>query len=512
MDTNDRQLNALQDNKNQQINLVLNTPESSDEVEIDLFRMFDTVKKSRRIYAWLLLLCIVAGICAPLLLYQISKPVQTVSSVVTLDYQVNGQPVTNITAPDGNPLDLTQILSSYVLSNALNGMKLSGPVTISSLRSNIKIERVLTDSSRRAQELAAQMKAEKNNEAFAQAQNVTLTYQNRFIVSLSNGFGKEESRTKVMLTDSELSVLLNRVIGAYNDYLAETYADMKLPADEFSVIEPDRLEVLDCLDQLRLAADNLYAYCSSKPRDIRTYRSWKTGHTLSDLMQSLETCIEVDIDYLYSYIYLNGLTRDKDTLLLNYQYRLRNTEINLETLNKNIETIDAILKNYKNDEIVVSWQENDASKTTSTPTEYFNQLVMQQVDHYKQAVLIKNRIDDLNHKIEKLSDTQERSLYAEASQEEITQNLKKAIENCREIYKQIKAHMEDLQESSQYRNYFNSTNASGKTENFLTANIKKMVIGGVAGGVVGCGIWLLSALVNEFRHHSDKKNRKEAVA
>lgn len=512
MDTNEWRQNSLQPNdNNRQINVVLNNPEP-EEVEIDLFRMINTMKQSRRLYAWLILLCIVAGICAPLLLYQISKPNLTVSSVVTLDYLVDNNPVSGITAPDGTSLDLTQILSSYVLSNALKGLKLSSPVSISALRSNLKIERVLTDSSRRVQEIAAQMKEEKNTEAFAQAQNVTLTYQNKFIVTLSNGFENESSGGKTLKT-SELCLLLNRVVSAYNDFLVETYADRKLPVDKFSVIDPDRLDVLDCLDQLRAATDNLNTYCVAMPQSTLSYRSWKTGHTLADLVESLQTCREVDINYLYSYIYLNGITKDKNTLLLTYQYRLRNAELRLETINKRIETISSILKNYKNDEIVIAKQDNDSSTVSSTSTKYFNELVLQQADLYQQAANIENTVDDLNGIISKLNESDDNPLYGLESQEEIQTELKRAISNCSHIYSQIKAHMEELQESAQYNSYINSTNASGKTTSFIADNLKKMIIGGAAGGAVSFGLWFLSALEKEFSYNSNKKkNKKEAVA
>jgi hypothetical protein len=57
----------------QQINLIVNRPPESGEVEIDLVRVFHTMKTRLRIYAWVMVLCLVAGICAPLLMYQFSR-------------------------------------------------------------------------------------------------------------------------------------------------------------------------------------------------------------------------------------------------------------------------------------------------------------------------------------------------------------------------------------------------------------------------------------------------------
>ena len=35
--------------------------------------------------------------------------------------------------------------------------------------------------------------------------------------------------------------------------------------------------------------------------------------------------------------------------------------------------------------------------------------------------------------------------------------------------------------------------------NFLKASAKKMIIGGVAGVIIACGLWFLAALAPEFR-------------
>ena len=513
MDTNERhQKDQVTIDKNSQINVVLNTPEA-DGIQIDLVHIFHTMKLSRSVYAWLIILCIMAGLCAPLLLYQINDSGESVSSVVTLDYYVDGKYVEGITAPDGSELDLTQILSSYVLSNAMDGLDLSQPISISSLRSNLKVERVLTDSSRRLQEIAARMQEQKNQDAFTTAQNVKLTYQNKFVVSLSNGFSEEDSKKKVMLKASELSVLLNRVLTSYNNYLFETYADQQLPPDEFVVIDSDRLDTLECLDQLRTAISNLYSYCESKQPDKIAYRSWKTGYTLTDLMNFLQMSKEVDLNYLYSYIYLNSITKDKDRLLLKYQYRLRNAERSLDNLNENIVTVDSILKNYKNDEIVVTSQDNDLSKVTSTPTDYFNRLVMQQVENYKGAADIKIRIDELKKRIERLDESSDNSYIELDSQEEISKELDKCISHCRDIYNQIKAHMEEMISRSEYTTFINSTNAASTEKGFLSRNLKRMIIGGVAGALLGFGWWFMSALAVEFNHHGDKKkDEKEEVA
>ena len=211
-----------------------------------------------------------------------------------------------------------------MLQAALEGLELSHPVSLANLRSNIRIDRILTEDSRRQQEIASQMMSDKNAGAYSEVQNIELTYVNQFVVSLTNGFGEPDSRVKYELKDEELRLILDRILSAYNDYLVITYADTKLPDDEFAAIDIERQDILESLDLLRSAVQNLYDFCDEQPEGIQSYRSWKTGVTLNDLMAELETARSVNVDYLYSYVSTNSIVRDRDAMITNYRYQLRN--------------------------------------------------------------------------------------------------------------------------------------------------------------------------------------------
>ena len=146
---------ALSIEKDSQINVVVNRSGEADSA-IDLIHVFHNMKIKKRVYAWVVILCMVVGLCAPLLLYQFKVGTTRVSSVVTLNYYLqDGRQVQRLQAPDGKDLDLAQVTSAYVLQSALEKTALSDKVDISGLRSSIHIDRILTEDSRRQQEVAA---------------------------------------------------------------------------------------------------------------------------------------------------------------------------------------------------------------------------------------------------------------------------------------------------------------------------------------------------------------------
>lgn len=528
MDQNEHQESRLTIDKDAQINVVVNASDGS-EGAIDLINVFQNAKLKSRIFAWVLILCMVIGLVIPLLLDQINPPMLTATSVVTLKYDVsreqmiNGRiiktysPAQDLTAPDGSSeLDLSQITSAYVLQQALEGMDLSQPITLAMLRKNISIERVLTDESRRAQELASQMVEDKSTGAYAQIQNVRMIYNNKFVVRLTNGFtpvGAQDDAKKLVLKDGEVKLLLDRILSAYNDYLVLTYANVKLPDDELSVIDTENLDLLESLELLQTASDNLYAYCNQKSGAVKAYRSHKDGRNLEDWMKTIETGREIAIDYLYSYVYNNSIVRDKNNMITNYRYQLRNAQSQLDVVNSNIATIHSILENYKNDEIFVSMQESDAAKSTRTTTDYYNELILQQAANYESAVKLETTIADLIDKIANLTAANNKAIAAETDLAVAEESLQQTIASCRAVYEGIKAHMEELISSPFYTSYAEHTEPQDKLQNFISANLKKMIIGAVAGAVIACGFWFLAALAPEFRkNRKDEDERKEAAA
>ena len=507
--------------RDSQIQVVVNQTHDDSEMEIDLVRVFHNMKLKLRVFAWVILLCLALGICAPLLMYQFTKAPLTVSSVATLRYDVvrrnaEGQiisstPVKDLTAPDGGELDLNQITASYVLQAALEGLELSHPVTLANLRDNIRIDRILTEDSRRQQEIASQMMSDKNAGAYSEVQNIELTYVNQFVVSLTNGFGEPDSRVKYELKDEELRLILDRILSAYNEYLVITYADTKLPDDEFAAIDIERQDILESLDLLRSAVQNLYDFCDEQPEGIQSYRSWKTGITLTDLMAELETARSVNVDYLYSYVSTNSIVRDRDAMITNYRYQLRNAQTQLDALSENIQTNQDILDDYQNDEIFVSMQDSDTSKSTKTTTDYYNRLIMEQAENYEKVAKLEVIIADLQYKLNSLTDAGTESAGT-AEQEKTAAELAEALRVCRGVYAQIRDQFSEIHGASFFTAYAEHTTAQGKTASFLSAVSKKMLIGGVAGLVIACGLWFLSALAIEFQRRKDEDGEGKEAA
>ncbi len=492
-----------------QIQLVVNNS-GAEETTIDLGRVFHNAKLKSRIFAWVLVVCLLVGVSAPLLLYQFNKPELTVTSVVTLRYGTD-----TLEAPDGSALDLTVVTSAPVLQKALDGLNLSRNISIEQLRANMTVTRVLTDESSRTREILAGLADAKNAEVYERMEETELEYQNRFIVSLTNGFGdpqNPESTVKYDLKDEELRIVLNRILDAYNDTLIRQYADVRLPEDLVSLIDVEEMDLPEILDSLSDALDSLLAYCDEQSDEAKAYRSWQTGRSLNEWMEAVRSVQSVNIDYLDAYVYSKGLMRDRDTVALTYRYRLRTLNSDLDKISESVEKTETLIKDYKNNEVLVSMQESDSTRTTQMTTAYYNDLVLQQMKNYETAASLRTEIAETQNKLERLEIYTTRGELASIEAE-----LNSAIEAVRELQDSIRAHMTELFDSPIFTTYTEHSAPQGRLQNFLAANAKKMIIGGVAGAVIACGLWFLAALAPEFRRGREdealkaEKGGKEAA-
>ncbi len=519
MENNERPNGGMLPEKDTKIQLVVNKPET-DEVTIDLGRVFHNAKVLGRVYAWVLVFCILVGISAPLLMYQFNKPMMTVSSVVSLRYDVPNPeyeeakklndteamkeldktvPVSELVTPEGEDLDLSVVTSSPVLQQALSGLTLSSPVTIENLRNNITVTRVLTEESSRTKEVLAGLAEAKNADLYSRLDGTKLKYQNRFIVSLTNGFGDADSNVKTELKDEELKLLLNRVLDAYNNTLVKQWADVRLPEDKVSVIDLETQDLPEVLDSLNTALDDLYTYCDEQSDSVKEYRSWQTGLNLNEWMTTLQTVQETNVDYLDAYVYAKGLIRDKDSVRLTLRYRMRTLQSDLDKVNEEIAANAELLKNYKNDEVYVSMQESDASRSTQMTTGYYNELVIKQQEAYKQAAELRTQIAETQNKLDRLDLAAKADEIADAETE-----LENAVATVRNLYTGVRDHMSELFSSPLFTTWSEHSAPQGEAPNFLKSSMKKMLIGAAVGAVAALGLWFLAALAPEFR-----RGRKE---
>ena len=497
--------NVLTDlKKNQKVEVVVKRDKSQNMAELDLVRVFTNMGKKKRIYAWLIIICMLVGFSVPMLMAQLSDKRESVSAIITLTYP-DGE---KQKAPDGSDLDINYISSSYILKNALQKTRLSVNIPLSTIERNLNIERLLTEATRQELEVVEKVITETSKD-YEEVKNIEYRYEGKYIITLANGFSTDpEGKNKVFISGSELATLLNNIIAAYNEYFYDTYMNMSLPDNNLDSIGNKNLDYIERLDSIVDLLNSITKYCNDESRkDYINIRSKVDGMSLKDINDCVLLVRDIDVDYLYSYVYFNSIAKDKNSMITKYEYLLRNAQRNLDVINGNIENNTALIAEYKNDSITVTTQDQGLGQISSLTTDYYNELILSQADNYAEKSSISERIANLNDKINGFKNSAgslQQKKYVEAE-------LDSLAGICEKLYKLTEEHINEIVESESYKNsYISHISAQyAGTSFFNAANIKKAVIGVVIGAVLAVLIWMADGFIEELKRGSDKNNKRK---
>lgn len=501
MPQNDQELKVNEQNESlensKKIDLYINNNDQDAESGISIMNIFSYMGKRFHIFIHVIIVAFLLGILVPLLMYEFKDKKESAISILGLNYEGAEEGK----APDGTNLDISYLKSSYIIQNALNNVILTKEVSVALVQSNLTITGVLTDETQQKLEILNKLSEDKSSEYAKLIQDFTLKYRAQYIITLKNVF--EDNNKKIVLSTNDLSHLLTAITDAYREYFNDTYQDRVLPNDYIGAIDKETLDYLDILDEIKNSLDYLENYSKAKAKYIVDYRS-NDGMSFENISSIIHTIKSTDIDYIYSYVYLNNVSKDAATQITNYKYQKREAELTLSNVNENINTVQTSIDNYKSDKIVISSPDSNETTTVNVTSDYYNNLVLELSDLNEQKSSLEERISILNDRITMLEG-------APASADEIAkaeEYTNSALSNATSIYDIVYSHSEELFNSNAYKNQYMNSITTIESDS-IRNSLKSFLIGAAAGLVIGLVAWGLDALILEIKNNREKELRNE---
>lgn len=488
---------SLADSK--KIDLYINN-ENNREQGISIMNVFSSLGKRFRIFGYVILIGLLTGLLVPTLLYTFKTKKDSAIAIIGLDYENAEQGL----APDGSELDISYIKSSYVVENALKKVTLSKKVTTAQVQSNVKIEGILTDETKQKLDILDDLKEAKNNDYSKILQNLELEYRAQYFVSISNVF--ENGNQKFTLPSEDLSKLLNAITTSYSEYFIETYQDIRLPSNKLANIDIDdeTIDYIDILDEISNTLYDLENYCNNNARIIPGFRT-ASGMSFVDLRTQIRTFRNGQIDYVYSYVYLNNVSKNKELQLTRYQYMKRQAELDLSEITTNISDLQAAINNYQFSITKVPAPDGTSWTEIKVKDDQYNSLVNRLTTLNEQKSSLEERIAILDDRITKLSGPD-----ATEEQKENTYNyVKGALSIANDMYNLVSKNSQELFASNAYQNKYMHAIVTNKSEK-LSDNLKLFLIGAGAGLGLGLVLWVADAFIIEFKNVKKANEMKEA--
>ena len=217
-------------------------------------KKFEILRYLKR-FSILIFLVSLAG-AAAIYLYADGKQQYTASVIIR--YTNDG--ISDGYTPDGSDLDVNEIYSSTVISQAMDALGASG--RLSTIRSNISVTPVISEDQQTI-----------NDALLDKGEEVTYfpdTYKVSLVVDGSQGAGYARN-------------MLDAIIQSYCTYYTEKYVEQKLSLNPSSGLLDNGYDYYECIRILENDTNEMQAYLQNKQESYPDFRSSRTGYTYADL-------------------------------------------------------------------------------------------------------------------------------------------------------------------------------------------------------------------------------------
>lgn len=168
-------------------------------------------------------------------------------------------------------------------------------------------------------------------------------------------------------SDDDAVTVFNAILNQYNSYFYEVYGYNESLGNAVNIINYDDYDYTEAIDLFDSSISILKNYVKRLANEDQTrFRSSDTGYTFSDLYQAINTVETIDLDKISSYIAVNNLTKDKDSALAYYEYRIKSLTRMKSQYEEEIKSYESSIEKYEKDQIIVFGAGTDDTSTQST--------------------------------------------------------------------------------------------------------------------------------------------------
>lgn len=248
-------------------------------------KKFEILRYLKR-FSFLIFLLSLAG---SLLIYLYADNKQAYTASVVIKYTNSG--VADGYAPDGSKLDVNEIYSSAVISQAMDALGASGK--LSNIRSNVTVTPIIPDDQ------------QKINDALIEKGEEITYFPNTYRVSLvvSGKQGANYARN-----------MLDAILQSYCTYYTEKYVEQKLSMNPSSHLLENGYDYYECIRILENDTNDMQNFLLAKREHYPDFRSSKTGYTYADLCAIYSSFKKYTIPELYAQVLSGPQIRDGTVL------------------------------------------------------------------------------------------------------------------------------------------------------------------------------------------------------
>lgn len=281
------------------------------------FQPFQYIKKYAGIIAVFFVLLTAA-------VYFVLSSLQTYTASVVIDYKYNG--AENGQAPDGSSLDISEIYSSSIISQALDNLGLNQsyyPIDV--VKSNITVRQIEDET------------VSAVNAALSEDGEVPNLQPTEYLISYTVGSNESGYVARS---------ILDELLDVYFSQFSQKYLNTTSVTNSISNVNQGVYDYIEQVEIMESALDQAITNLEARIEWDNGFYASSTGQSFSDLKDDFELIRETKISPLYAYILRHQVTKDKETLIEKYNQRVETYSRQQENNKARISEVEGILTAY----------------------------------------------------------------------------------------------------------------------------------------------------------------------
>ncbi|MDE6092495.1 MAG: lipopolysaccharide biosynthesis protein, partial [Ruminococcus sp.] len=397
---------------------------------------------------------------------------------------------------------------------------IKNPVVIEKALTSLNLPLDQLDNIRNSIEIEGQIPAD--------AMDKILTYKNVYENANSNNLQAAQAMLDVQIFPTKFQItfnyaetnlsrktavqVLNTMLEEYKGYFFDMYGYNESLGSSVNALDISSYDYSEGIEVLKTSLDTLSKYVKQLSNDDNTrFRSSITGYTFDDLYQAIETVKSIDLDKVSSFVTVNNLTKDKNTAIAYYEYRINELSRRKTSLEEQLSSVKDSINAYEKDQIIIFGNGTDSTDTQSTQTsQQYDNMIGEKLDITNELAVTKQNI---NFYRERLTALQKSSSNSKENLEQVDKQLDDVNTKVSQLIENIKLTADDYYENVTFQNAYNiltpATNSMGSTLSIVMDNITMPLIAGEAVVLV---IYFMIAFIAGIKAEIDNKKRRQAFA
>jgi len=380
---------AKKDERN--LNITIN---NADDDSSDVIISFSTVLKKLKKYVliWIITAVVIVGLSVGFAAITTHSQKPTLRSIVNFSYDG----IEKGLDPNGRKFEVDSIKNPAVIEDALSSLNM-GVEELENIRNGISFKSIIPKNAYDRYTVYNNILEQGGNSSIAAGERLleTTYYPTQYTVLFDY--------SDTSLEAEEAVEVFNTILEKYEDYFYKCYGYNESLGSAVTAISYTDYDYPEAIDVFENSLHTLKVYAKElADEDDTRFRSASTGYTFDDLYQAINTVESIDLDKLSSYITVNNVTKDKESALAYYEYRIKDLTRLRDQYEEQLQTYEESINAYQKDDIIVFGGSEDTSTQSRLASEQYDKMFGQKNEVASELARVKQQINDYKDRLQSL--------------------------------------------------------------------------------------------------------------